>query len=249
MKCMFCGNRMYYHGEPEDNIPMAHYFCTSDKWSELIAKVPSSYELPDYWKEFIESWKCKRCGTFTFFVNVVHVAGVYAPIENFSSAPMQEPFEFGPFWNDFQWFDITEDDICAAEVLTKYPGNYWLAKNEDELRIYKDAECKNCVAQYRRFQIPKKVTVATMSLESFKKMLANYDDEVDFFYHKMSYEIIKEKLGGGKIRIVVNRNFDDPHCKYKIEVAEGANFVDNLVNAKILDGGKSIAQAQAEIEL
>ena len=107
MKCMFCGNRMYYHGEPEDNIPMAHYFCTSDKWSELIAKVPSSYELPDYWKEFIESWKCKRCGTFTFFVNVVHVAGVYAPIENFSSAPMQEPFEFGPFWNDFQWFDNT----------------------------------------------------------------------------------------------------------------------------------------------
>ena len=88
-----------------------------------------------------------------------------------------------------------------------------------------------------------------MSLESFKKMLANYDDEVDFFYHKMSYEIIKEKRGGGKIRIVVNRNFDDPHCKYKIEVDEGANFVDNLVNAKILDGGKSIAQAQAEIEL
>ena len=91
MKCMFCGNRMYYHGEPEDNIPMAHYFCTSDKWSELIAKVPSSYELPDYWKEFIESWKCKRCGAFTFLVNVVHVAGVYAPIEIFFPRRCKSP--------------------------------------------------------------------------------------------------------------------------------------------------------------
>ena len=29
--------------------------------------------------------------------------------------------------------DITEDDIIAAEVLTKYPGNLWFEKNEDEL--------------------------------------------------------------------------------------------------------------------
>lgn len=64
---------------------------------------------------------------------------------------MQEPFEFGSFWDDFQWFDITEDDITAAEVLTKYPDNFRFAKNDDELRFYSDAARTNCIAQFKRF--------------------------------------------------------------------------------------------------
>lgn len=117
------------------------------------------------------------------------------------------------------------------------------------MKIYEDAKRTKCIGQFRRFQIPEKVTVATMSLESFKKMLADYDDEVDFFYHKMSYEILKEKLVGKKIKIIVNRNFDNPQCKYSIEVDEDENFVDDLVNAKIFDDGKSIVQVQDKVEL
>lgn len=244
LKCMFCGNRMHYHGEPEGSIPMEHYFCTADEWSTFEKENLSAVEVP-----CTESWRCKRCGTFTFFSDYVHVAGLYTPVDKFSLQPMQSPLVFGPFWDDIQWFDITEEDIPASEVFTKFPNNYWLKKNEEEMRIYKDMECTKCIAQYKRFQIPEKVTVATMSLESFKKMLVDYDGEVDFFYKKMSYEIIKEKLVGGKIRIVINRNFDAPQCKYSIEVDERENFVDNLVEAKIFDDGKSIVQAQSEVEL
>lgn len=247
--CRFCGNRMHYHGEPEDNIPMEHYFCTSDKWRELVAKVPSSGDLPDYWKEFVESWRCKRCGTFTFFEDVMHISGIYTPNENFSAEPMHEPFEFGPFWDDILWFDITESDIRAAEVMEKFPGNCWLAKNENEMRLYADEARTNCVAQFRRFTCPEKVTVATMSLDAFRKMLLRYDDEIDWFYQGFGYEFLKEKLDGGRLKIIVNRDFDNPRQVYSATVAEGADFTEDLIHAKIFPYGKSIAEIPAEIEL
>lgn len=250
LKCAFCGERLYYHGEPEGNYPVEHYFCTLDKWNGLEKEnLPADSIEIEHEYPLITSWKCWRCGTFTFFSNNSSVSGVYVPKENFSIESMQESFEFGPFWTDFQWFDITESDVMASEVLRKFPNNYWLEKNEEEMRIYEDLARKKCVMQYRRFNIPEKVTVATMSLESFKKMLIDYDDEIDFFYRKMSYEVIKEKIVGGRIKIVVNRNFDYPICKYSIEVEESENFVDGLVNAKIFDDGKSIVQAQSEVEL
>ena len=249
LKCMFCGNRMHYHGEPEDNIPMEHYFCTSDKWRELVLKVSSSGDLPDYWKEFTESWRCKRCGTFSFFSDVVHVSGLYAPNENFSSAPIQEPFEFGPFWDDFQWFDITESDVSAAEVMEKFPGNRWLAKNESEMRIYSDEARTNCLAQFRRIQAVNPVTVATMSLDAFKKMLRSYDDEIDFFYQKIGYEFLKEKLDDGRPKIIVNRDFDNPQRVYSATVVEGTDFTEDLISAKIFPDGKSIVEVPADVEL
>ncbi len=247
--CRFCGNRMHYHGEPEDNIPMEHYFCTSDKWRELIAKVPSSWDLPDYWKEFINAWRCKRCGTFTFFEDVLRISGIYTLNENFSSAPMQEPFEFGPFWDDILWFDITESEVSAAEVMTKFPGHRWLAKNESEMRLYTDEARTNCVAQFRRIQAVSPVTVATMSLDAFRKMLRSYDDEIDWFYQNVGYEFIKEKLGGGQIKIIVNRDFDNPRCVFSATISGGEDFTEDLIHAKIFPDGKSIAEVQADVEL
>lgn len=244
LKCMFCGNRMHYHGEPEDDIPMEHYFCTSDKWRAFGEKNLPAVEVP-----CVESWRCKRCGTFSFFADYVHVSGLYTPKEEFSSEPMQEPFEFGPFWDDILWFDITETDIPASEVLTKFPKNLWLAKNEDEMRLYADEARTKCVGQFRRFHRPETVTVQTMSLEAFKKMLATYDDEIDWLYQNVSYEFIKEKLGDGRIKIIVNRDFDNPFCLYSATANAGENFVDDLINAKILHDGKSLAEAQAEILL
>lgn len=247
--CFFCGERLYYHGEPEGKYPVEHYFCTSDKWRELVAKVPSSFELPDYGNEFVESWRCWRCGSFSFFSDGIHLSGVYTPKEEFSSAPMQEPFEFGPFWDDFQWFEITESDVTAAEVMEKFPGNRWLAKNESEMRLYSDEARTNCVAQFRRIQVVSPVTVATMSLDAFRKMLRSYDDEIDWFYHKVGYEFIKEKLDGGRLKIIVNHSFDNPQCVYSATVAEGTDFTEDLISAKIFPDGKSIVEVQAEIEL
>lgn len=108
--------------------------------------------------------------------------------------------------NDFQWFDITENSTPASEVLAKYPDNLWFAKNDDDVRFYSDEARTNCVAQFRRIEIVLPVTVATMSLKSFKKMLAHWDDAATF-------------------------------------------DVDEIINAKIFPDGKSIAEAQAEIEL
>ena len=152
---------------------------------------------------------------------------------------MQEPFEFGPFWDDFQWFDITEDDIHASEVLTKYPDNRWLAKNDNEMRIYSDIERTKCIAQFRRIEFVNPVTVATMSLKSFKKMLANWDD-VEFFYHKVYYNFMREDNG-----INIYRGHG-----YQQIVYHAANTnVDEIINFKLFDDGKSIAEAQAEVEL
>lgn len=249
--CGFCGFQIRYHGEPEGNVPVQHIFCHLNDWRELeVENLTADWLEMEHEEKFIYAWRCPRCGTFIFFNYLLKNIGTYVQSENFSSALMQEPFEFGPFWNDFQWFNITEsNDNFTSEVLTKFPSNRWLAKNENELRIYEDISKTKCIAQYKRFQIPTKITVASMSLESFKKMLADYDDEIDFFYHKMSYEIIKEKLVGRKIKIIVNRDFDNPQCKYSIEVDEDENFADDLVNAKIFDDGNSIVQVQDEVDL
>lgn len=246
MGCGFCGYQIRYHGEPEGKYPVEHYFCTLKKWKEFEEK---NYIPVEHWKEFIESWRCERCGSFTFFADVVKVTGLYTPVEKFSAAPMQEPFDFGPFWDDFQWFDITESDITAAEVFAKFPGNRWLAKNETEMRLYEDAARTKCIAQFVRFQRPAKVTVATMTLDAFKKMLRNYDDEIDFFYNKVGYEFIKEKIDGGKIKIIVNEDFDLHILKYSATIDAGADFTEDLCNAKIFPDGKSIVELQSEIAL
>jgi len=244
--CGFCGERLYYHGESEGKYPVEHYFCTLEKWREFEEK---NYLPVEHWKEFTTSWRCWRCGSFTFLADVTKVTGIYIPVENFSAAPMQEPFDFGPFWDDFQWFDITESDATAAEVFKKFPGNRWLAKNKTEMRLYEDAARTKCIAQFVKFQRPAKVTVATMTLDAFKKILREYDDEIDFSYNKNRYEFIKEKLDGGKIKIIVNEDFDLHILKYSATVDAGANFTDDLCNAKIFPDGKSIAEAQAEIFL
>lgn len=248
--CGFCGFQIRYHGEPEGTEPVEHIFTTINNWRELEKSTLTADWLENEHEEFfIYALRCKRCGTFTFFNYLLNNIGTYTPVENFSAAPMQEPFDFGSFWDDFQWFDITESDITAAEVFTKFPGNRWLAKNETEMRLYGDAARTKCIAQFKRFQRPAKVTVATMTLDAFKKILREYDDEIDFSYKKICYEVIKEKIDGGKIKIIVNEDFDLHILKYSATVDADADFTDDLCNTKIFPDGKSIAEAQAEIFL
>ena len=173
------------------------------------------------------------------FSDRIHLSEVYTPNDEFSSAPMQEPFDFGLFWDDFLWFDITEDDIHASEVLTRYPQNLWLAKNEFEMRLYSDEARTNCVRQFRRLKVVTPITVETMSLKSFKKMLARWDD-VEFHYHGGYYNFMREDDG-----VNIYRGSDNEQLVYHAETTD----VDDIVNAKIFPDGKSIAEAPAEVEL
>ncbi len=248
--CIFCGFQIRYHGEPEGTTPIEHVFCHLDSWRTLeIENLTADWLECEHEESFSYAWLCPRCGTFIFFDYLLKNIGSYTPNENFSIEPMHEPVEFGPFWNDFQWFDITESAVTASEVLTKFPNNYWLEKNEDEMRIYEDAARTKCVMQYRRFHAPKQVTVATMSLESFKKMLLNYDDEIDFFYQNVGYEFIKQHLNQSQTKIIINRNFDNPQCCYSSIIDKAEDFTDALINAKIFPDGKSIAEVPAEVKL
>lgn len=154
----------------------------------------------------------------SFFDYTMRTTGTYTPKDESSSEPMREPFEFGAFWNDFQWF----------------------AKNDDELRFYSDESRTNCVAQFRRLQVVLLVTVATMKLASFKKML-NRCDDVEFFYRKVYYNFMREDNG-----INIYRGHGYQQIVYH---AAADTDADEIVNAKIFSDGKSIAAAQAEVEL
>ncbi len=191
-------------------------------------------------KNFFTPGVARVAGRLCFFDCKLNYIGTYTPKDEFSSEAMQEPFEFGPFWNDFQWFDITEDDITASEVLAKYPDNLWFAKNDDELRFYSDEARTNCVAQFRRLNVITPVTVQTLSLKSFKKMLATWDD-VEFHYHGGYYNFMREDDG-----INIYRGSSNEQLVYH---ADAATDVEEIVNAKIFPDGRSIAEAHAEIEL
>ena len=238
--CGFCSYAIRYHGEPEGKYPVEHVFCTIDNWRALEEEnLPADSLEIEHDGIFFYAWRCARCGTFMFFNDDWKNIGTYTTKEEFSSAPMQEPFEFGPFWDDFLWFDITEDDIHASEVLTKYPQTHWLAKNDNELRIYEDKARTKCVAQFRRLEVVTPITVATMSLKSFKKMLANWDD-IEFFYHKVYYNFMREDNGVNIYR---------GHGYQQIVYHAATTNVDEIINFKLFDDGKSIAEAQAEVEL
>lgn len=236
--CGFCGYAIRYHGEPEGTEPVEYIFCKASDWQKL-EKVNMTCDRLEFEYDgiFFYAWKCKRCGTFTFFDDNWKLLGVYAPQENFTAETMQAPFEFGPFWNDFQWFDITESDIPAAEVFAKYPGNLWLAKNADEMRLYEDKACTKCVGQFRRFQVPDEITIKTMSLNAFKKMLANWDD-IEFFYKGEYYNFMNES---GEINIWRGQGYN--HSVYSAAKID----VDKIINAKIFPDGKSIIEVQDEI--
>lgn len=240
LKCMFCGYGIHYHGEPEGTEPIEHVFCTIDNWRELeLENIDSGWLENEHEEKFFYAWRCERCNTFIFFDHKLKNIGTYAPKDEFSSEPMQEPVDFGPFWNDFQWFDITEAFTPASEVLTKYPDNLWFAKNDDELRFYSDKTRTNCVAQFKRIQVVNPVTVQTMSLAAFKKMLAHWDD-VEFTYHKVYYNFMREDD---------SINIYRGHENNLIYSAAATTDVDEIISAKFLQDGKSIAEAQSEIEL
>ncbi len=78
-----------------------------------------------------------------------------------------------------------------------------------------------------------------MSLKSFKKMPATRDD-VELHYHGGYYNFMREDDG-----INIYRGSSNEQLVYHATTTD----VEEIVNAKIFPDGKSIAEAQAEIEL
>ena len=238
--CSFCGYQIRYHGEPEGDIPVEHIFCRLEDWRELEAENLTADRLElEHDEIFFYAWRCRRCKTFIFFNDRWTTVGIYTPKDEFSSEPMQEPFEFGPFWDDILWFDINERSTPTSEVFMRYPQNMWLAKNTDEMRLYSDEARTHCIAQFRRLEPVYPVTVATMSLEAFKKILASWDD-IEFHYRGVYYNFMREKDG-----INIYRGHGYQKIVYHAETTD----VGAIVSTKFLQDGNSIVQAQAEIEL
>ncbi len=151
LKCSGCGYGIHYHDEPDDT---EYIFCELSKWEALEEENMASGWLEfEHDNTFVYAWKCAECGTFAFFDRGGHVTGVYKPNKEFASEPMQEPAEFGLFFDDVLWYDITEEDIPASEILKKYPKHLWLMKNDDEMRVYEDRARTKCLRQYRRIPV------------------------------------------------------------------------------------------------
>ncbi|MBQ7453540.1 MAG: hypothetical protein IJS69_00570, partial [Selenomonadaceae bacterium] len=104
---------------------------------------------------------------------------------------------------------------------------------------YSDETRTNCVAQFRRWQVVTPITVATMSLAAFKKMLANCDD-VEFFFRDVYYNFMRENNG-----INIYRG----HGYQQIVYHAATTDVNEIINAKIFHDGKSIAEAAADVVL
>ncbi len=68
-------------------------------------------------------------------------------------------------------------------------------------------------------------------------------------HQKTGYEFIKEHLKNGQLKIIVNRDFDLQELRYSVTINEGENYIDDLIHAKIFPDGRSIFEAQSEIEL
>ena len=154
LKCSFCGHGIHYHGEPPDGTE--YIFCKMTDWQEIEKNNQPSDDLESENNGLLKyAWKCSECGTFAFFDERGQVTKIYAPKKINSADKLQEPTEFGVFFDDYLWYDITEDEISAAEILKKYPQNLWLLKNADELRIFEDKEMTNCIKQYSRIDVAK----------------------------------------------------------------------------------------------
>ncbi len=89
-----------------------------------------------------------------------------------------------------------------------------------------------------------------MTLKNFRKTLAEYD-EIEFSYAGVQYNFRKENSAEG-LKISIWRVGDKEPC-YRVEVANNLRSLKQaakkLIAAKILFDGKSIAEAEKNIDV
>lgn len=155
LKCSFCGKGIHYHGIPNG---IKYIFCSLSDWQTLENENLNADCLElEHYEKFIKAWKCPKCGTFAFFDDRVHVGKVYTPKKTFSTNSLQNPINFGVFFEDYTWDKITESDIPTKEILQKFP-HQWLLKNADEIWIFSDKNMQKCLAQYYEIEIAPDIT-------------------------------------------------------------------------------------------
>ena len=60
LKCAFCGERLYYHGEPEGKYPVEHIFCHLKNWRKFeIENLTADWLECEHEENFIYAWSVK----------------------------------------------------------------------------------------------------------------------------------------------------------------------------------------------
>jgi len=90
-----------------------------------------------------------------------------------------------------------------------------------------------------------------MTLKQFLQTMTNYD-EIEFSYKGIQYDFQKEKAAAEKIKISVWQSGANSPC-YCVEVENNLSafkkVAENLIVAKILFDGKSIAESEKFIDV
>ena len=90
-----------------------------------------------------------------------------------------------------------------------------------------------------------------MTLKEFLQTMTNYD-EIEFSYKDVQYDFQKEKADDGKIKISVWQGGANSPC-YCVEVENNLSafrkVAENIIDAKILFDGKSIAEVEKFIDV
>lgn len=90
-----------------------------------------------------------------------------------------------------------------------------------------------------------------MTLKKFLYTMTNFD-EIEFSYKGVQYDFQKER-DAAQVKISVWQGGKNPKCCYCIEVedslAEFETVAKNLIHAKILFDGKSVAEAEQFIDV
>lgn len=91
-----------------------------------------------------------------------------------------------------------------------------------------------------------------MILRKFLQTMIDFD-EIEFSYKGVQYNFQKENSAVAQVKISVWQGGEIPKCCYSVEVednlAELEKVARNLIDAKILFDGKSIAEAENFIDV
>ncbi|MBQ7501111.1 hypothetical protein IJT93_00145, partial [bacterium] len=131
-------------------------FFKWNDWLCLETKVIMSDCIEHNKGKYVKAWKCAKCGTYHFTDQQYHiyVTRVYAPIEEApSNLKSEEGMEYGVFFEDILWDEITEAAIPMKDILGKYSGYYWLKKDENAMFLFDDKEMQHCIGRFKRIPV------------------------------------------------------------------------------------------------
>ncbi len=152
LKCSVCGSGIHYHSEPEG---IQFIFFKDSDWGKMMSMSLTSDEIEsENHGSYLYAWKCPSCGAFAFFDADWHVNMIFKLIsEDISSKEIHQNLDTGLLFDDYLWNRITEDSIPVKDIIDKYSGFYYVAKNEHAMFIYEDREMRNLMFSYEGTEV------------------------------------------------------------------------------------------------